>query len=34
MKIIKLALALIFIAFAALQYNDPDPLLWMFIYGF
>ncbi len=34
MKIIKLVLALIFIAFAALQYNDPDPLLWMFIYGF
>ena len=34
MKIIKLILAIIFILFAAVQYNDPDPLLWMFIYGF
>ena len=34
MKITSIILALIFIAFAALQYNDPDPLLWMAIYGY
>lgn len=33
-KIIKLTLAVIFLLFAVLQYNDPDPLLWMVIYGF
>ncbi len=33
MKVIKIILALVFFSFAALQYNDPDPLLWMFIYG-
>ncbi len=26
-------LALIFAVFAALQWNDPDPLVWMAIYG-
>ncbi len=25
--------ALLFIYFAAVQYNDPDPLLWMMLYG-
>lgn len=25
-------LALMFLAFAAVQYNDPDPLLWIVIY--
>ena len=33
-KIIKLTLAIIFLLFALLQYNDPDPVLWMVIYGF
>ena len=34
MKIISVVLAVLFIAFAALQYNDPDPLLWMVVYGY
>lgn len=34
MKIIKIVFAVILLAFAALQWNDPDPLLWIFIYGF
>jgi hypothetical protein len=33
MKYILLFLALLFAAFAALQYNDPDPLAWMTVYG-
>ncbi len=32
-KIISIVLFLIFGLFAAWQYNDPDPLLWMAIYG-
>lgn len=32
-KILSLILFLIFGAFAALQYNDPDPVLWIVIYG-
>lgn len=24
---------LVFVAFAALQYNDPDPLVWISVYG-
>ena len=32
-KNIHYLIAVIFITFAALQYNDPDPLLWMLIYG-
>ncbi|HHH50534.1 MAG TPA: hypothetical protein ENK52_06115 [Saprospiraceae bacterium] len=28
MKIINIVLTLIFILFAAVQYNDPDPFLW------
>jgi hypothetical protein len=31
-KIISILLTLIFLAFAAVQYNDPDPWLWMPIY--
>ncbi|GAA0190126.1 hypothetical protein GCM10009122_51330 [Fulvivirga kasyanovii] len=34
MKITSIILALIFLAFAALQYNDPDPWLWIVIYGY
>jgi hypothetical protein len=33
MKILNLVLAVMFLAFAFLQINDPDPLLWIFIYG-
>lgn len=34
MKVFNIIFCLIFIAFAALQYNDPDPFLWMPIYLF
>jgi hypothetical protein len=30
---IHLILAIIFILFAAVQYNDPDPYIWIPIYG-
>jgi hypothetical protein len=33
MKITNAILSIIFILFAAVQYNDPDPLMWMVIYG-
>ncbi len=33
MKITKLILGVVFLSFAALQLNDPDPLLWTFIYS-
>lgn len=32
MKIFNIAFCLIFILFAALQYNDPDPYLWIPVY--
>jgi hypothetical protein len=32
MKIFNLIFCIIFILFAALQYNDPDPYVWMPIY--
>jgi hypothetical protein len=32
MKIFNLFLAALFVFSAVLQYNDPDPLLWMSIY--
>lgn len=32
MKILFGALTLIFVIFAALQYNDPDPLMWILYY--
>ena len=32
MKIFNLVFVFIFIVFAALQYNDPDPYVWMPIY--
>ncbi|UII18942.1 transmembrane 220 family protein [Fulvivirga ligni] len=34
MRILSLVFALLFFAFAALQWNDPDPLLWILIYGY
>jgi hypothetical protein len=33
MKIVNLVLAVMFLAFAFLQINDPDPVLWILIYG-
>ncbi len=33
MKYISLLLFLIFLLFAGWQYNDPDPILWIPIYG-
>lgn len=32
-KAIHFTLAAVFFLFAAVQYNDPDPLMWMLIYG-
>ncbi|MXV51947.1 hypothetical protein GS399_13270 [Pedobacter sp. HMF7647] len=32
MKIFNLTFCFLFIVFAALQYNDPDPYVWMPIY--
>jgi hypothetical protein len=34
MKIANLILAVLFALFAAVQYNDPDPLHWMALYLF
>jgi hypothetical protein len=33
MKVVNLILAVMFLAFAFLQINDPDPILWILIYG-
>ena len=33
MKIVNLILAVMFLAFAFVQINDPDPVLWILIYG-
>ena len=33
MKVVNLLLAAMFVVFAYLQINDPDPLVWIFIYG-
>jgi hypothetical protein len=33
MKIVNIILAVMFLAFAFVQINDPDPLLWIAIYG-
>lgn len=34
MKIFNLFFCIVFIFFAALQYNDPDPYVWVPIYGY
>ncbi|MBI1225055.1 MAG: hypothetical protein GC192_07430 [Bacteroidetes bacterium] len=34
MKIFNLVLTTLFILFAAVQYNDPDPIHWMALYLF
>jgi hypothetical protein len=33
MKIVNFLLAIMFMIFAFLQLNDPDPVLWILIYG-
>src|SRR5688572_14552688 len=33
MKILNFILAVMFLIFAFVQVNDPDPLLWIMIYG-
>ena len=33
MKIINNVLALLFVIFAAIQLNDPDPVYWILVYG-
>lgn len=33
MKIVDALLAILFIAFAAFQFNDPDPYLWALLYA-
>ena len=33
MKVLNLILAALFILFAFVQINDPDPVLWILIYG-
>lgn len=32
MKVLNVLFIIIFVAFAALQYNDPDPYIWIPIY--
>jgi len=34
MKIVNIIYAFIFVYFTVVQYNDPDPELWMLVYGF
>lgn len=34
MKLLNAFFVIIFTISAVIQYNDPDPLLWMFIYGY
>lgn len=34
MRIPNYILTILFLLFAAVQYNDPDPLIWMFIYSY
>lgn len=33
MKVLNLVLAALFLVFAFVQVNDPDPVLWILIYG-
>ena len=33
MKALNIFLGILFISFAVLQLNDPDPLLWVLLYG-
>ncbi len=33
MKVLNLVLAVLFLVFAFVQINDPDPVVWILIYG-
>lgn len=33
-KTLASLLGIVFLSFVVVQYNDPDPLLWMLVYGF
>jgi len=33
MRYVSIVMGVIFVAFAALQYNDPDPYVWIPVYG-
>ncbi|MEZ0485173.1 transmembrane 220 family protein [Fibrella aquatica] len=33
-KVLPLVFAIVFVLFAGVQYNDPDPQIWVPIYGF
>jgi hypothetical protein len=33
MKIVKIFFAILFLLFVVVQFNDPDPLLWIVVYG-
>jgi hypothetical protein len=33
MKFISILLALIFVSFVSVQFDDPDPILWVLIYS-
>lgn len=33
MKVVNLILAVMFVVFAFVQINDPDPVIWILIYG-
>lgn len=32
-KLTAILFGLVFLSFIALQYNDPDPMIWMIVYG-
>lgn len=34
MKIFNWTMAIVFVVFALLQFNDPDPYLWIPVYGY
>ncbi|MEM1138025.1 MAG: transmembrane 220 family protein [Bacteroidota bacterium] len=34
MKVVNAILTVLFIVFALVQLNDPDPLVWVIVYGF
>jgi hypothetical protein len=33
MKILKIFFAVLFLLFAVVQLNDPDPIVWLIVYG-
>lgn len=33
MKILKIFFAVLFLTFVVVQFNDPDPLMWIIVYG-